>query len=1026
MRKQLFIILLLFFFSFHLFGQVVTIQPVNATTDSHVTITFNAALGNGDLAGYTGDVYTYTGVITTESAGNWDWKYVRNNWGEVNPSAKMTSLGNDLHQISFVIREFYGIPQHVKVVKLALLFHNADYTIVGRDENGGDIFVDINKESPGNYISHSFVDEKLTINTQGGLFEVRFFGSNSAKVEFIPNEVIVNDTSFTVVPNFEVAAPLLEEFESALSISTSILEVFISKYPVRFHFVLSGDTILSDSDGFMYREEGGEVSFRVATDESFYGGGSRATPVNRKGWKLRIYNEANYGYGNNTSTLNISIPFVVSSRGYGLFFDNQYPADLDLGSEDPEKVVYTTQGGRLRYYFLGGEGFDEVLANYTKLTGKQKLPPLWSLGYIQSKFGYQTETEARNIVNAIRQDGFPLDALILDLYWFGSTNDMGNLTWNYGAWSNPEGMISDFNEMGVKTILITEPYFTLNSTNYQYLANQGYLSRRQDGEPYVLWGFWAGDAALLDLTQEEAQDWMWNFYQARREEGVGGWWCDLGEPENHPHDMLHYFGDAKSVHNIYSLIWARFIDENYTRSYPDERLFNLIRSGYAGMQRYSTFPWSGDVQRTFSGLRAQIPIMLGAGMSGLGYMHSDVGGFVGSKDNELYTRWVQFGTFAPILRMHGMEATEPISYPEPYRSILRRYINLRYQLLPYNYTLAYENSTIGTPLARQLNYYNRGNTTVLSMNDSYLWGKNFLVAPVLERSASHRLVVFPEGKWLNFHSLLEYSGNQAYAVSVSLNDIPIFVRAGSFIPTTKTMVSTASYSSDSLIIKFYPDEAVPESSDYMFIDDGKSTSSLSSGEYELIHFDGLTLNNMISVDLSHSGNGFPAAPNVRNMQFDVYRVGAKPEKVEINGIEVIQVDSPDGFIAQSSAYFWDSDMKILSINFNWDGAPASIIIEKGVLSSDFILDMLANEFYLHNPYPNPFKENFTVTVDVFKPGRYKFSFHNTLGINLLEVEHSFSVGNVSFEMSFPKTLPSGVYSLTMLGNTSKQTRRIVK
>ncbi|PKP39471.1 MAG: glycosyl hydrolase, partial [Bacteroidetes bacterium HGW-Bacteroidetes-15] len=340
----------------------------------------------------------------------------------------------------------------------------------------------------------------------------------------------------------------MAETDESLSFKSSNLEVFITKSPVRLHYVVGEDTLLAESSGFEPSIAGGKMSFFSESSEKFYGGGSRAIPINRRGEKLKIYNEAHYGYGNNTPTLNISIPFVISSSGYGLFFDNRYPGYLDLDSENNQQTIYSAEGGRLRYYFIFGNEPDDILNSYTHLTGKQKLPPLWALGYIQSKFGYQTETEARNIVNKIRQNDFPLDALILDLYWFGSTNDMGNLDWNYAQWPQPQQMMSDFAEQGVKTILITEPYFTLNSNNYNGLASNNYLAQNAEGEPYVLWGFWAGDAALIDITQPDAQEWMWNFYQDRRDEGVSGWWSDLGEPETHPSDMQHALGSAKSVH----------------------------------------------------------------------------------------------------------------------------------------------------------------------------------------------------------------------------------------------------------------------------------------------------------------------------------------------------------------------------------------------------------------------------------------------------------------------------------------------
>ena len=1028
MKKSVFTFTFILFFFPTVFAQLISIKPENVHTDSDVTITFDASNGNKGLEGYTGDVYTYTGVITAESTGSQDWKHVKNEWGEVNPNTLMNRIGEDLYEISFNIRDFYEIGEDEIVLKLAFLFHNEDYSKVGRKEDGGDIFVEINKETPGSYVSHQITDEKLEITVENGLFEIQFFNHNTVKAEYIHEGVHHLDTTFTVIAKAETISPSLTETENALSFESSKIEVYITKDPVILHYIQAGDTILAESTGFEPRPVGGTMSFTMEENEYFYGGGSRAIPVNRSGRNLRIYNEAHYGYGNNTPTLNISIPFVVSDKGYGLFFDNRYPADLDLGSEDTQHTVYNTEGGRLRYYFIADEDFDNILDNYTFLTGKQKMPPLWSLGYIQSKYGYQTETEARNIVNKILEEDFPLDALILDLYWFGSENDMGNLDWDYGQWPQPEQMMSDFSEKGIQTILITEPYFTLNSDNYQELADKSYFALDQEGEPYVLWGFWAGDASLLDMTQADAQEWMWDFYHARREEGVGGWWCDLGEPEAHPHDMQHEMGEANSVHNIYSLLWAEFIDENYEQHYPEERLFNLIRSGYAGMQRHSTFPWSGDIQRSFDGLRAQIPIMLGAGMTGLGYMHSDVGGFIGNdNDGELFTRWVQFGVYAPILRMHGVGTTEPVNFSEPYKSIMRDYINIRYKMLPYNYTLAYENTINGTPLARQLNYYEPENNALANINDSYLWGKDLLIAPVLERSITQRPVIFPEGKWLSYHDYTEYKGNETYTVSCDIDDIPVFVRAGSFIPTVKPMQSTADYNTDSLIVQYFPDKEAPESYGYMFADDGKSPGSLDMNEFELLHFDGSYYDDEVHILLSKTGDGYLNAPETRNMLFELYRIFKKPTSVEIDGTTIPEVSSQDDFLYENPSYYWDSNKGILFVNSAWDGTNKDINIFNVEVSTEYTTDKQPDEFFLHHPWPNPFSNFINIEADIVEPGTYSFQMRNSSGIIVKQFEKDyFEKGRKSFEINLQHDLPAGIYFLSMQGSEDLQVRKLIK
>ncbi len=1029
MHKHFFIFHFFLLFSIVVKAQVVTLDPPNAQTHSDVTITFDATLGNGELQGFEGNVYTYTGVITTESNGPSDWKHVRNNWGEVNPNTLMTSLGDDLYEISFNIAGFYEIEQGEQVLQLALLFHNEDYSLVGRSANNQDIFVDINRQMPGNYLSHQVIDDQLHIESENGSFEVQFFTPDIVKAEFIPTGSSLSDTSFTVIAVPGPIETTLMEKEDHLSFSSSELEVFISKMPVLLQYVVGSDTLLSESSGFSSTPAGGNVEFHQREEENFYGGGSRAIPINRKGENLRIYNEAHYGYSNSTPTLNISIPFIVSDRMYGLFFDNRYPANLDLGSADPGKTLYSTQGGRLRYYLMAGNTFGQIMDQYTHLTGKQKMPPLWTLGYIQSKYGYENETEARNIVTQIQEEDFPLDALILDLYWFGSTNDMGNLDWDHERFPDPVKMISDFKADDIQTVLITEPYFTLNSVNYDYLSDNHLLATNSDGEPFVLWGFWAGDAALLDLTQPAAQDWMWDFYQARIEEGVGGWWCDLGEPETHPWEMQHQMGEAKSVHNIYSLIWARFIDEKYKIHYPHQRLFNLSRSGFAGMQRYSTFPWSGDIQRSFDGLRAQIPLMLGAGMSGLGYMHSDVGGFVGNdNDSELFTRWVQFGVFAPILRLHGVGTTEPVHFPDPYKSIMRKYIKLRYDLLPYHYTLAYENALLGKPMARQLNFYEPDNHDLSDVNDAYLWGKEFLVAPVLDYSVSQRMVDFPEGKWLHFHDLTHYEGGNSYAVNCTMEDIPVFVRAGSFIPTAVSLKNTADYHSDELVIKYFPDEDVSFSEGYMFADDGRSTGTIENQEYELIFFEGQVEDEDISIRLSKTGNGYESAPENRQITFELMRISSEPFLVLENNAEITGYDHATELESADKGWFWDMSEQRLYVKLNWDGSAKTILVSDAVVSSVVTEDVSNPGFLLHEPYPNPFRDHFNVSVDVDEPGNYIISVLDVKGNSVMHFEKEFwQKQQNSLKVETPDFLSRDVFFLKVTNPAGiSQIKRMIK
>ena len=1009
-------------------AQIVSISPANATTDSDITLTYNAALGNKALEGFSGNVYVYTGVITTESSNNSDWKHVQSNWGTANPKTLLTRINQNLYSISFNIREFYGIAPGEEVIKLALLFHNENYSLVGRDSDGRDIFADINLSGTGNYLTHHQTGSTLNVTTDSGNLLVGFFASNIVKSEFIPNAGTASDTSFTVVLTKDGISPLLEEKDKFLRFSRENLSVVIWKEPVKVSYIKMADTLLHESPGFFSQAAGGGIKFEAKPDIHYYGGGAHAIPFERSGKTIRIYNEARYGYGINTSPLNTTIPFIVTTDGYGLFFDNHYPGTISFPPQGQSALKYTTEGGRLRYYFISGSTNDDILDAYTKLTGKQPLPPLWSMGYIQSKFGYESQTEATAMVNNLRADGFPLDALVLDLYWFGQPNDMGNLDWNYSKWPNPTQMMSNFKDIGVKTILITEPYFTLNSTNYQYLEDNNLFATTGTGDPFVLWGFWAGNAALLDLTQQAAQDWMWSLYSSRRNEGVGGWWLDLGEPETHPREMQHEFGPAISVHNIYSLIWARMLYENYRRDFPEERLFNLIRSGYAGMQRYSTFPWSGDIQRTFDGLKVQIPIMLSMGMNGVGYMHSDVGGFVGNNnDSELFTRWVQFGVFAPVLRLHGVGTTSPLDFPSAYRNLVRKYIRLRYQMLPYNYNLAYKNSVSGTPLALPMNYFEPENALLARVDDQYLWGENLLIAPVMERGKTQRNVVFPEGKWIDYDSNTIYNGNAAYSVSAPIEKIPVFARAGSFIPQANLVLSTSEYTTDTLYTLFFPDNSVSLSSYTLFTDNGKDPLSLENSEYELIHFAGNVNEHEIVISLSKEGNGFAGSPEDRNMFFELRRIWGEPESVLIGTEPASRKNSIEELYANEPSWYFHAGQNKLFVHTNWTGGETSILINKSPVAVFPEVTQALSGAIIHTVSPNPFNNRLTISLDIIDPSVYTLTVYNMTGQPVFTDQlNMHSQGRYSYEWTPGSTLPSGLYLLQVKGSTGVHSVKVIR
>jgi alpha-glucosidase (family GH31 glycosyl hydrolase) len=378
------------------------------------------------------------------------------------------------------------------------------------------------------------------------------------------------------------------------------------------------------------------------------------------------------------------------------------------------------------------------------------------------------------------------------------------------------------------------------SNRWQEAVQEKILATDQAGKPFT-YDFYFGNTGLIDLFQPKARDWFWNIYKDLAQQGVAGVWGDLGEPEVHPSELRHANGQlgADQVHNIYGHEWAKLVAQGYQKDFPAQRPFILMRAGYSGSQRFGLIPWSGDVNRTWGGLRSQPEIALQMGMQGLAYMHSDLGGFAGANlDDELYARWLQYGVFQPIFRPHAQEdvPSEPIFRAAKAKQLAKAAIELRYRLLPYNYTLAFENQQQGLPLMRPLFFVEPDNEKLRAHSASYLWGNDFLVQPIMHAGQQQADVVFPKGTWIDFYSGKVYAGGTSHTVKVSEEHIPVFVRAGAFVPMAKPMQSTQFYKDKELELHYYHDADIQQSQGSMYEDDGLLSDAFAKGKYRLYQF----------------------------------------------------------------------------------------------------------------------------------------------------------------------------------------------
>ena len=740
-----------------------------------------------------------------------------------------------------------------------------------------------------------------------GVYKIQFYTSKIVETTFIPNGEDFNSNSHAVVLQPEKVALEFKDLNDRIVLHSNGITVNIQKKPFQISYWFNGKPIISEKEGYTKIESGESIQFNLTKDEVLYGGGARALGMNRRGNRLQLYNRAHYGYETRSELMNYTMPLVMSSNMYAVHFDNAPIGYLDLDSKQDNTLTYETISGRKTYQVIVGDSWLDLIDNYTDLTGKQPLPPRWAFGNFSSRFGYHSQKEVEETVQKFKDEKIPLDAVIIDIYWFGKDiqGHMGNLEFLKDSFPNPKQMIKNLDDKGVKTVLVTEPFILTTSKRWQETVDKDVLAKDSVGNPYKF-DFYFGNTGLIDIYNPKGKAWFWNIYKELADIGVKGVWGDLGEPEVHPSKLLHATGTADEVHNIYGHDWARLVFEGYQKDFPNQRPFILMRSGSSGSQRFGLIPWSGDVNRTWGGLQSQTEIAIQMAMQGLAYMHSDLGGFAGANlDDELYTRWLQYGVFQPIYRPHAQEEVpaEPVFREEKTKQFAKQSIELRYKLLPYNYTLAFENNQSGAPLMRPVFFDEPNSKTQQLSATTYLWGKDFLVTPIVNSNVKEQEVYFPKNNvWFDFYTDEKFEGGQTKAIQTKENYIPTYVRAGAFIPMAKLVQSTDTYNASSLDVHYYYDESVITSTSQLYNDDGLAPNAFEKGNYELLQFESELEKGNLEIEFE-SIIGSQYTSNDKQINLTIHNINKSPKRIKVNN--------------KKADFNWNELSKTLIIPINW-------------------------------------------------------------------------------------------------------------
>ena len=566
------------------------------------------------------------------------------------------------------------------------------------------------------------------------------------------------------------------------------------------------------------KADAGAKGYRVAAvfdspaDEHYYGLGQQ-----QKGWMdLRDHEVRCWHDYTAIGGEDVCVPFMVSSRGYGLVWDNPSKTTIDLGFND-QNVWSSEIGDRVSYFLIAGKNADEIYEGYRRLTGVAHMLPRATYGYIQSKAIYPSQQQILDVANGYRDRKLPVDVVVVD---FLNMTKQGELDLDPKRWPDPAAMNRELHSMHIGTLLSVWPHFAQGTQFYDMLLNKGWLVRTREGKPDV-GGFKDVIGPNIDTTNSDAALWWWEKIRDRyvKPYGFDYIWLDETEPDVDPANDMFSIGSGTRFYNVYPLFHTSSVYEGFRRDFGDSRrVMILARAAYLGAQRNGTVFWSSDIVSTWDMLKRSIPAGLNFAATGMPYWDTDIAGFfspavpagyhaehkplidgsdvrgtIGNYEDypELFVRWFEWGAFQPVMRAHGeRDHNEVWAYGKQAEPILAKYLKLRYQLLPYTYSAAYRSYETGAPYMRALFMDFPEDPKTADIPDEYMYGPALLVAPVTEQGATRRAVYLPAGcDWYNYWTNERLHGGQTIVADAPIDTLPLLVRAGGIIPLGSEVLS---------------------------------------------------------------------------------------------------------------------------------------------------------------------------------------------------------------------------------------------
>ena len=766
-----------------------------------------------------------------------------------------------------------GVPQHIRMnakvttharlylrvllVHALILSTQVDRSALLRGAENRRAFATVS--APTEFSDSHILLNGIEVRQNGSLLRVIALRDDVLRIRLAAKGVLPEDASWAVPADIrqQTVDVSPESFPDAYGFHTKLLRVRIDRATLRLTVSdLRGNVLQEDQPGWVaqYHGDSFRVFKKMPEDEHYFGLGDKVGTLDRRGQSFRLWNTDAFLFQESTDPIYKSIPFFLTmraGRSMGFFLDNTWSTSFDFGVAERGIYSFGAEGGPIDYYLLYGPDPKQVIRSYSWLTGLPPLPPLWSLGFQQSRFSYETEDRVREIATRLRADKIPSDALYLDIDF---QKDHRPFTVDAAKFPHFDQMLADLKRENFHVVAITDLHIAkLQDAGYipydSGIAGNHFV-KNPDGSIYV-GAVWPGPSVFPEFTRPKTREWWGNLYKSFLAEGITGFWNDMNEPSvfytnnlTMPDNVQHRIEEPGfrqrianhlEIHNVYGMENSRATYEGLLKLNPDLRPFVLTRATYSGGQRYAA-TWTGDNTSSWNQLRLTTPMLLSLGLSGFGLCGADVGGFIGTPGPELLTRWTELATFQPLDRNHtnkGSGNKEVWVHGPVQEAIRRRYIEERYRLLPYLYTAVEELSRTGLPVVRPL-FLEFPDATKnlhpfdLDATNEFLFGPDLLIAPppFPEQADSYPLKL-PPGTWYDYWTGAKIQGapknedtvKESLVIQPQLDTLPVYVREGSILAIQPLIQSTEEMPQGELILRVYPGKDCHGS---LYLDDGKT------------------------------------------------------------------------------------------------------------------------------------------------------------------------------------------------------------